>query len=478
LILTGGGGRDGLQAIAMCMSVLDLFLAEHPDLRSRGHLLKVTLWTAHFWPNDEMYTALTCKIKGKSFVDAYVQETGIHIDIRLFALRESDVSYGVRMMELRQELRKCYAEVAGVIFMESGADALIDLKAVFRVDAVDDAMQLYTLMEELHPEVAMVYVQTNVGVDFRAFPEAQMFHSLSGTAVAETEYCLLDAEKQWKQAKSDLRAGSLEGGRSFAGIRMAAFVFHFAQVGLPMNFPEAAKLDFCRFIGAPSSAQMSYFVGTLSRRPPQMTTWLQMHAVLPRLRASTATYSDLLAALAIVRLKAAPQPPQPPAPEPPGRDFSERLLAQMELAWLTYRRLVDEAADIRCLLADSSRILAFADTLKSVGSASIRSGSTRMPHTHFLTQRDATCFDIIFWMLWAADDGEATIRALLPWAGVPPGVATDEAVESLQISVSRGAGGRTKFAVGQQFVAPITGEVMLAYQALADALLASIAKTS
>merc|ERR1740121_3182064 len=101
-----------------------------------------------------------------------------------------------------------------------------------------------------------------------------------------------------------------------------------------------------------------------------------------------------------------------------------------------------------------------------------------MPHTHFLTQRDATCFDIIFWMLWAADDGEATIRALLPWAGVPPGVATDEAVESLQISVSRGAGGRTKFAVGQQFVAPITGEVMLAYQALADALLASIAKTS
>merc|ERR1712241_1188793 len=87
------------------------------------------------------------------------------------------------MQELRDAFRKHRDDIACAVLMESGCDALLDLRALFRVDANDDAQQVFTLLEELQPNIPCIYVQTNPGCDLRVWPKEQQIESVLGVPV-------------------------------------------------------------------------------------------------------------------------------------------------------------------------------------------------------------------------------------------------------------------------------------------------------
>lgn len=477
LILTGGGGRDGLQALLAAMSAIDVFFDQHRQLIRGSDLLTLKLWTAHFWPHDGWIKALTQKLRGISFLDKYTQETGVNVQLKVCGLRECNGFYGKHLETFRAELRGVQGDVVGALFAESGADALLDLQAMFRVDAVDDAMQLYTLLEELPASVPLVYLQTNVGVDFRAFPEEQKFHHLLGAPVAYIKDRPVDVDKHCKRVRKECCAQALTEPHDSRANRMIAFALHCSQNGLPMDFPEATKMEFCSALGSPCVALVPYFVATFAHDPPQMATWRYLHELSPRLRSAAATYGDFLAALSLRRLTVSPRPPRPSASEPSDSAFALQLLAQLELAWFLYFRLATSAEALREIfrLPPHSPSCEATELLAGVfNSLNNPLNSRSMPQIFFLTQREASVLDILFWMLCDGGDGECVVRALLPWAGVPDGRTLDAAIVSIKRSSSCHLKRRPLFKVGASEVSPIAGEPLAVYEALVDALLQTL----
>jgi hypothetical protein len=518
IIVAGGGGRDAQQGMFAAMSAARNWLQSMPKYAtarppSYGRIVIEIYSTEFLNSNDERgenFMEWTTLIRDKTekpsatgdvtaehstFLKLFKTEMHDWAEVRVknFPLHGDNDRFGKACRQLKNEIEDSDKDIISALMFETGADMQLTLRAVFRVDNIDDTMMLQLFHKWLRHDVEIVYTLCNTFLDYRSWPSLQKIMQMGAAVVSRTNFYLPtapsscvelregkvwedDAQMQkiadfiqknwalrfmlheWKVEAESGRNGTVD--VSLMNQAELCFAFGKSNVNplyLTANF-DRIKLE--------KSPHKFYFDKTFVLAQQIASS----RSVGSEMAVDDVKYSDYIAAVTHMRLTETEDAnlPRPPSNFDLGcndaaiqvRWFETRFKHQIYIGCFAYYRMLElirrqggeepSTEKWQHFLKNGATIASFvanarvggARTYQMPGSVNPEGSFEPFPQTAYLKQWGAPCFDVMMWLMYLGHD-EALDR-LLEWRvhsdqylDQPQGDANDNAVVKKHLQTLR-----------------------------------------
>jgi hypothetical protein len=110
------------------------------------------------------------------------------VRVKNFPIHGSNGRFGEACLQLKSEIHAVGKEIISALLFETGADMQLTLRAVFRVDNIDDTMMLQLFHRWLPKDVNIAYTLCNTFVDYKAWPTVQKITKVGEGEIASTYF--------------------------------------------------------------------------------------------------------------------------------------------------------------------------------------------------------------------------------------------------------------------------------------------------